>query len=249
MPAGWHERWLENAARRGVDAATVDDVVRRHGIGPDDVAVLEGLDELTDPRGASFFVLPDDMGAAQVRRAVLMTCVVNAGTGYGATAAVNDVGETPYSAAEVQRVVDRQAANHWTYDRLVPVVHRAGGRMVTTPHGTLMGLGGNRVTELFAQRGGTTYGDLFMLNIRRVGDPVAELREMVRSGRSRHQRPDGTTYAGRTDLVRLLHHEERHSQQWAEAGPVRFVASYVWERVRGRNDTEEGAGLRDGGYR
>jgi hypothetical protein len=249
VPAGWHERWLENAARRGVAPTTVDHVRRHHGIGPDDVAVLEGLDELTDPNGGSFFVLPDDMGAAEARQAVLMTCVVNAGTGYGATATVNDFDEVPYSAVEVQRILDRQAANDWTYDWLVPAVHRAGGRMVATPHGTLLGLGGTWLTQLFVQRGGTTYGDLFMLNVRRVGDPVAELRETVRSGRSRHQRADDSTYAGRTDLVRLLHHEERHSQQWAEAGPVRFVASYLWERVRGSNDTEEGAGLRDGGYR
>ena len=249
MPGGWHERWLENAARRGVGPATIDEIVRRHGIGPADLAVLDGLDELIDPGGASFFVLPSDVGAAEARRAVLMTYVLNAGTGYGAAGTDHDFEATPYSADEVQRVADRQAANDWTYRRLVPLVHRAGGRMLTTPHGTLMGLGGNRLLGLLVQRGGTTYGDLFMLNIRPVGEPVAELRETVRSGRSRHQRPDGTTYAGRTDLVRLLHHEERHARQWAEAGAGRFVASYVWERARGHNDTEEGAGLSDGGYR
>ncbi|MET0819893.1 MAG: hypothetical protein ABWY58_02930 [Aeromicrobium sp.] len=244
-----HGRWLENAARRGIAPATIDDIVRRHGIGPADVAVLEGLDEITQPLGTSFFVLPTDIGAGDARRAVLMTYVVNAGTDYGATGPVNDYEETPYSADEVQRIRDRQAANEWTYSRLVPLVHRAGGRMVATPHGTLMGLGGNRLLGLFVQRGGTTYGDLFMLNIRGVDDPVAELREVAVSGRSRYQRKDGTTYAGRLDLDRLLHHEERHSQQWGDAGPVRFVASYAWERVRRRNDTEEGAGLGDGGYR
>ncbi|MFC5677038.1 hypothetical protein [Aeromicrobium endophyticum] len=244
-----HGRWLENAARRGVARATIDDIVRRHDIGPADFAVLDGLDEITDPLGASFFVLPADIGPVDARRAVLMTYVLDAGTGYGATSPVNDVEETPYSAAEVQRILERQAVNDWTYARLVPLVHRAGGRMVTTPHGTLMGLGGNRLLGLFAQRGGTTYGDLFLLNIRGLDDPVAELREVVVSGRSRHQRKDSTTYAGRLALGRLLHHEERHSQQWGDAGPIRFVVSYAWERVRRRNDTEEDAGLGDGGYR
>lgn len=244
-----HAQWLENAARRGVAPATIDDIVRRHGIGPADLAVLEGFEKITDSEGKSFFVLPADISADDARRAVLMTYVLNVGTGYGATGPVNDFEETPYSADEVQRIVDRQAANAWTYARLMPLVHRAGGRMVTTPHGTLMGLGGNRLLGLFVQRGGTAYGDLFMLNIRRVDDTVAELRETVWSGRSRHQRRNGTTYAGRLPLDRLLHHEERHAQQWAAAGAVRFIASYVWERARRRNDTEEGAGLSDGGYR
>lgn len=244
-----HGRWLENAARRGVAPATIDDIVRRHDIGPADFTVLDGLDEITDPGGTSFFVLPADMGPGDVRRAVLMTYLLNAGTGYGATGPVNDFEETPYSADEVQRILDRQGANAWTYARVVPLVHRAGGRMVTTPHGMLMGLGGNRLMGLFVQRGGTTYGDLFMLNIRGVGDPVTELRETVVSSRSRHQHEDGTTYAGRLPLDRLLHHEERHAQQWAAAGPARFVAAYAWERARGRNDTEEDAGLGDGGYR
>lgn len=243
-----HARWLENAARRGIAPATIDDIVRCHGIGPADFAVLDRLDEVTDPLGQSYFVLPVDIGAADARQAVLMTYVLNAGTGYGTTGADNDFDETPYSAGEVQRILDRQAANDWTYERVVALVHRAGARLVTTPHGMLMGLGGNRLLGLFVRRGGTTYGDLFMLNIRRV-DAVVELRETVRSGRARYQRTDGTTYAGRLPLDRLLHHEERHAQQWAAAGPARFVASYAWERARGSNETEEDAGLGDGGYR
>jgi uncharacterized protein YheU (UPF0270 family) len=241
-------RWLENAARRGIARATIDDIVRCHGVGPEDFAVLDRLDEVTGPLGTSYFVLPADVGAADARRAVLMTYVLNAGTDYGTTGAVNDFDETPYSAGEVQRIVDRQAANDWTYDRVVALVHRAGARMVTTPHGTLMGLGGNRLLGLFVQRGGTTYGDLFMLNIRRV-DALVELCETVRSGRARYQRADGTTYGGRLPLDRLLHHEERHAQQWAAAGPVRFVASYARDQVRRTNRIEEDAGLGDGGYR
>ncbi|KAA1380120.1 hypothetical protein [Aeromicrobium fastidiosum] len=243
------QRWRENVDRRGVDADTVAEIVRLHGVGPDDLAVLDGLDEIVDPAGASFFLLPCDASADDVRRAVIMTYVVNAGTGYGASGPVTDFAATPYSAGEAQRIVDRQRRNAWSYSLVVPFVHRNGGRLVTTPNGMLMGLGGNRLLGLFSQRGGTTYGDVFVLNIGRGIDPVAELRAVVLSGRSRHQREDGTTFAGSVDLVRLMHHEERHSQQWAAEGPARFVASYLWEQVRGRNDTEEDAGLSDGGYR
>lgn len=242
--------WRANVARHGVSGDTVDEIVRRHGIGPADLAVLEPMEQSVDPDGASFFVVPRDASTDDVRQAVLMTYVVNAGTGYAASGAADtDFDETPYSADEVQRIVDRQRRNAWSYSLVVPIVHRNGGRLVTTPNGMLMGLGGNRLLGLFSQRGGTTYGDAFVLNIGRGIDPVNELRAAVLSGRSRHQRKDGATFAGSIDLVRLLHHEERHSQQWAAKGPARFVASYLWEQVQGRNDTEEDAGLSDGGYR
>ena len=120
---------------------------------------------------------------------------------------------------------------------------------MTTPNGMLMGLGGDRLLGLFSQRGGTAYGDIFLLNVERVDDPLHELRRAVRSGRVWRQRADGTTFAGRLPLDRLLHHEERHSQQWGEEGYGGFLASYAWEQIRGKNDTEEDAGLGDGGYR
>ncbi|MBD8608642.1 hypothetical protein IFT73_17445 [Aeromicrobium sp. CFBP 8757] len=245
---GAYRRWLDNAVRRGVEPETVGDVVRRHGILPDDVGLLDRFEELVDPDGKSFHLLPDDIGADDARRAVLMTYVVNAGTGYGTSGTDLDFDETPYSAAEVGRIAERQRANDWTYRWGVSVVHSRGGRLVTTPNGMLMGLGGDRLLDVLSQRGGTTYGDLLLLNIARVDAP-AELRALVWSGRSRHQAADGSTRAGRLDLDRLLHHEERHARQWADKGPAGFVASYLWERLVRRNDTEEDAGLRDGGYR
>jgi hypothetical protein len=244
-----YRRWLDHVARRGVPAETIADVVHQHGFGPADFAVLDGLEEITDPAGTSFFLLPLDIGRDDARRAVLMTYVLNAGTDYGASGSDTDFDATPYSADEIWRIADRQGDNGWSYERVVPFVHRNGGRLVTTPAGMLMGLGGNRLLGVFSQRGGTTYGDVFVLNVDRVDDPAGVLRETVRSGRSRHRRDDGSTYAGRLDLDRLLHHEERHSRQWAGKGVAGFVASYVWERIRGRNDTEEDAGLSDGGYR
>lgn len=243
-----YRSWLENAARRGVSADTIVEIARTHGIGPDDFAVLDELEEITDPDGKSFFLLPDDIGADDARKAVLMTYIVNAGTDYGKDGAKTDFAETPYSSDEVQRIIDRQKDNDWSYGDDVAFVHGNGGRLVTTPNGMLMGLGGNWLQGLYSQKGGTTYGDIFMLNIDDIDDPAAELRTVVESGRSRYQRDDGSTYRGELDLDPLLHHEERHSQQWGEEGFSGFLASYAWEQIRGKNDTEEDAGLSDGGY-
>jgi hypothetical protein len=243
-----YRTWLENAARRGVPAETILDIVRTHGIGPDDFAVLDGLEEVKDRDGKSFFMLPDDISDDDARKAVLMTYILNAGTDYGSASTDNDFDETPYSADEVQRIIDRQKRNDWSYKDDVDFVHDNGGRLVTTPNGMLMGLGGNWVQDLYSQKGGTTWGDIFMLNIDDVDDPAAVLRETVEGGQTRFQDDDGSIDEGSLDLDRLLHHEERHSQQWAEKGHSGFLRSYVWEQIRRRNDTEEDAGLKDGGY-
>ncbi|MET0930390.1 MAG: hypothetical protein ABWX74_12785 [Aeromicrobium sp.] len=243
-----YRQWLLNAARRGVSPDTMVDIARRHDLDQDDFALLDGLEEVTDPDGKSFFVLPTDISVDDARRAVLMTYVYNAGTDYGSASPDNDFPETPYSADEIQRIIDRQDANSWSYVDDVRFVHGNGGRLVTTPNGMLMGLGGNIVQDQFSQNGGTTYGDVFMLNIDDADDPTAVLREVVEGGHARYQDSDGDVYAGSLDLDRLLHHEERHSQQWAEEGYVGFLASYGLEQITRTNETEEGAGLHDGGY-
>ncbi|MGH9381031.1 MAG: hypothetical protein ACRD2Z_10530 [Thermoanaerobaculia bacterium] len=247
-PDGLYYRWLENASRQGVNPETIVDIARTHGITPEDFEILAGLEEIRDRDGKSFFVLPTDISAEDARRAVVMTYVFNAGTDYGDTAHLNDFPDTPYSAAEIQRILDRQQANDWSYDHDVGFVHGNGGRLVTTPNGILMGLGGNWLQNLYSQQGGTAWGDIFMLNVDDVDDPVAALREVVESGRATYQNDDGSLYQGSLDLDRLLHHEERHSQQWAREGYAGFLASYAWEQITGGNETEEDAGLSDGGY-
>jgi hypothetical protein len=247
-PEGLYSQWLENAERQGVDSGTILQIASEHGITPESFELLAGMEEITDPQGKSFFVLPDDISAEDARQAVVLTYILNAGTDYGDTADVNDFEETPYSAAEVQRIIDRQESNSWSYDQDVGFVHGNGGRMVTTPNGVLMGLGGNWLQDLYSQQGGTMYGDIFMLNIDDAEDPVAALREVVESGRATYENDEGELYQGDLDLDRLLHHEERHSQQWAEEGYAGFLASYAWELITGGNETEEGAGLSDGGY-
>ena len=120
---------------------------------------------------------------------------------------------------------------------------------MTTPNGMLMGLGGSPLLDVSSQQGGTTYGDIFMLNIDDPPEDAAqELRKVAMSGVTWGENDNGT-YRGQLDLDRLLHHEEIHSQQWARETPAIFVPRYIGERLTDGTQTEEGAGLSDGGYR
>jgi hypothetical protein len=240
---GYFKVWLENAERRGVSPGVVDEIARRHAVTPESFCILEELEQIKDPQGKSFFLIPPGTSGRDAREATLMTFVVNAGTGYGKVGArPADFPETPYCAAEVARIVNRQKANRWSYSRDVRFVDRNGGRLVTTPNGMLMGLGGNWIQRRFSQRGGTTWGDIFMVNVGNRSNAAERLRRIVRSG-----------HAGNLDLDRVLHHEERHSRQWAERGYVGMLRDYSWELVRElafgqSNRLEEDAGLSDGGY-
>src|SRR5882757_10961951 len=90
--------------------------------------------------------------------------------------------ETPYSAAEVQRIADRQEANSWSYDEDVNSVHEHGGRLMTTPNGMLMGLGGDQWQDVLSEGGGSTWGDIFMMNIDDPTDAAQQLRDVAASG-------------------------------------------------------------------
>ena len=76
----------------------------------------------------------------------------------------------------------------WSYDRDLRFVDRNGGRLVSTPNGMLMGLGGNWIQGLFSLQGGTAWGDIFMANIVRCTDPCEQPPPRVRSG-TRGNRP------------------------------------------------------------
>ncbi|WP_077099928.1 hypothetical protein [Mycobacterium terramassiliense] len=236
--------WLQNARRRGVPADVVAEVARRHAIAPDSFDVLEGLEKIEDPQGKSYFLLPRSIGGDEARTATLMTYVLNAGTDYGKEGRrCADFPETPYSAAEIARIIDRQNANRWSYSRDVGFVHRNGGRLVTTPNGILMGAGGNWIQRQFSRRGGTTWGDIFMVNAGKLADPAVPLRRIIRAGHAWH-----------LDLNRVLHHEERHCRQWAAKGYGGMLRDYSWELLRElvfgeTNRLETDAGLSDGGYR
>lgn len=230
--------WRENAQHRGVPAEVVAEIARWNALTPESFAVLENTEEIKDPYGKSYFLLPPDIGGLDARRATLLTYVLNAGTDYGTPGRRTDFPATPYRAAEVARIMHRQNANRWSYSRDVGFVHRNGARLVTTPNGILMGLGGNWLQRQFSRRGGTTWGDIFMINAGTRTDPAQRLRRIVRTN----------------DLDRVLHHEERHSRQWAANGYAGMLGAYGWELVRelafgATNRLEEDAGLSDGGYR
>ncbi|TDH46688.1 hypothetical protein E2F47_27080 [Mycobacterium eburneum] len=239
---------MANAERRGVAPDVVLDIARRHRLAPDSFAVLEDMAVVTDPDGKSFFLIPPGTSGADARRAVWLTYLLNAGTGYAKAGrgGCTDFPETPYAVSEAQRIIDRQRANRWSYR----VIARTGVSLVATPNGILMGVGGG----LFSRRGGTTWGDVFLLNIGPGADPAARLRDVVESGVAWYQGGDGRPYPGRLDLDRLLHHEERHCRQWAALGPLRMSAGYLAAEARARmfggaNRFECDAGLGDGGYR
>jgi hypothetical protein len=251
-PGGLYEEWIRNTVENDVSIDTVIAIARDHDIRPESFDVLRGLEEITDNDGKSFFVLDPDMSGDEARDAVLMTYILNAGTGYEN----GDYAPTPYSSEEFQRIVDRSHDNSWfSYSMDVGFVHRHGGTLVTTPNGMLMGGGGDWVQEQYSLNGGTTWGDIFMVN----DVDADELREYIEEGEA----PNDDDL----DLDRLLHHEEIHSQQWARYGYADFAARYIdastdvtwpgWgpfrvpvieERDPCDNEYEQEAGLEDGGY-
>lgn len=252
-PASGHYRqWLENAVRRGVSIDTIKKIAAEHEITPGDFKILDGMEEIREDEDGdgtfkSYFLMPTDISGDDAAKAVRMTYIMNAGTDYGTEGEKTDFAPAPYGSEELRRITERQRENSWSYDDDVGFVHDNGGRLVTTPNGMMMGLGGNLIQDQFSQRGGTTWGDTFMLNIDDPKDPAQQLREVAKSGHAWYEGDDGP-YRGSLDMDRLLHHEERHSQQWGREGYAGFLASYAWEQVTGGNETEEDAGLSDGGY-
>lgn len=258
--SGGYSQWLANAEHRQADPAVVVEIAQQHAIAPDSFGVLRAMEEIKDPLGKSFYLLPRGIRGDDAREAVLMTYVLNAGTDYGKAGerpgVTNDFPETPYSAAEVQRIADRQRANRWSYRQDVGFVDRSGGRLVTTPNGMLMALGGNRILRLFSRHGGTAWGDIFMVNIgaENPDDAAQLLRLIIESGHAWYADRTGRPVETNLALDRVLHHEERHSAQWAARGHAGMIANYGREVIRERifrktNRIEQDAGLSDGGYR
>ncbi|MEV6358918.1 hypothetical protein [Nocardia asteroides] len=254
---GNYKKWMDNAERRGVSPETIVDIAGTHGITPEDFKVLDGMEPVTDKDGKTYFIMPSGTSGDDAQKAVLMTYILNAGTDYDAAGKVpgvtNDFKETPYSSAEVQRIIDRQNKNDWSYDQDVAYVDDNGGRLATTPNGMLMGLGGNELQDLYSQKGGTTYGDIFMMNLDDLDDPADQLREIAESGSKWFDNGSGPQQST-TDLDRLLHHEERHSQQWADKGYAGMIGSVAWSGLKAwwtdsDDEIEEDAGLHDGGYK
>ncbi|MCT7657863.1 EspA/EspE family type VII secretion system effector [Mycobacterium deserti] len=245
-PTGYYAEWLQNADRQSVSPGTIVDIAERHDITPEDFEVLNRMEKVTDPDGKSFFLIPKGTSGDDARKAVLMTYILNAGTDYG-EGTDRDFEPTPYSADEVQRIIDRQSANSWSYDQDVGFVLDNDGALMTTPNGMLMGMGGNWAQDQFSWLGGTAWGEIFMENIDHSAGagPAEQLRQIAQSGVSWNVGADGVPRAGTLDLDRLLHHEEIHSQQWAREG----YFGMIWDVATDLDRLEDEAGRRDGGYK
>ncbi|OBJ44219.1 hypothetical protein A5630_17115 [Mycolicibacterium mucogenicum] len=256
---GYYREWLQNAAKKGVPPQVVVDIARQQHITPASFDILTSMERVVDNNRTSsdpsddntYFLLPAGTSAGDARRAALMTYILNAGTGYTKGNPNTDFAETPYTANEVQRIVDRQASNSWSYEQ-VPRLAGSGGRFATTPNGMLMGLGGGFIQNQLSQQAGSTYGDVFLINIDHPTDAGDQLRKIIGSGQMWCDGPGGARQQD-LDIDRVLHHEERHSAQWAALGPVEFVKQYAIslgaERLTGRrNPFETNAGASDGGY-
>jgi hypothetical protein len=251
----YHKKWLENAERQGVPSEVVTEIARQHCLTPESFKIFEKFTEIKDPDGKSFFLIPAGTSGDDARKAALMTYVLNAGTDYGkARKQRTDFPDTPYSAAEVQRIIERQKANSWSYDQDIGFVDRNGACLATTPNGMLMGLGGNWIQKQFSRQGGTAWGDIFMVNVDDSIGPAHRLRQIVQSGHAWYTDGNGKPIESKLALDRVLHHEELHCQQWAAKGPARMITAYIWEVIRDKvfgktNRLEQDAGLSDGGYR
>jgi len=252
---GYYKKWLQNAERQGVPSEVITEIARQHGITPESFTILGQFTEIKDPDGKSFFLIAPGTSGDGARKATLMTYIINAGTDYGkAGKQPTDFPETPYSAAEVRRIINRQKANRWSYDQDVGFVDRHGGRLVTTPNGMLMGLGGNRIQQQFSREGGTAWGDIFMVNVDDSIGANHRLRQIVESGHAWYPGGDGTPVESNLALDRVLHHEELHCRQWAAKGHAGMITAYLWEVIRDKvfgkmNRLEADAGLSDGGYK
>ena len=251
-PTGYYKKWLDNAEKRGVPPEEIVKIAQQQKLDPHSFDVLNNMERVEDRDHKDFFLMPPGTSGEDARKAALMTYILNCGTDYGKNPQT-DFTETPYSAAEVQRIVDRQKANAWSYNEDVAFVQDHGARLMTTPNGMLMGMGGDQLVDTYSEGGGSTWGDIFMVNIDDPSDPAQTMRDMVHSGVMWYPTEGGEGGMGRNqlDLDRILHHEERHSQQWQRLGYLGFIDAYASGKIIEiftDHPMEKDAGLSDGGY-
>ena len=66
---GVYAQWWANAEHRQVHPAVVVEIAKQHGIGPESFGVLQDMEEIKDPVGKSFYLLPPGpAGTTRARR-------------------------------------------------------------------------------------------------------------------------------------------------------------------------------------
>lgn len=242
-PSLYMREWIGNKIDDAVLNSDLIDFANGEGIHDDVFAPLEDLEVIRDPEGRAFFSITEASQAGEISALTELLA--------GGQPSLSD---------------PRRDENGWSYSnsgspvaRTLPdvdLVLRRGGAVVTTPEGIVMGqvantveadLGGSSPVPLpnpsgvWAHRGGTMYGELFLIN-RDSQDPAASLQTIIE---------DGTMHSNGHPLYRVLRHETVHAEQWADFG----VSSFIWEYfvANDPNDPcnhalEIDADLEDGGY-
>lgn len=227
--------WVLATQATGVRGQALIRRARQEGVQDDTFALLEGLTMLRDPDGRAFFALTE-VNIDDARRIAELTQLLAGG-------------EPSQDAA-------RRDANNFSFEDTfwlgrgdVKQVLETGGAITATPEGIFMAVPGpggplglpNQI-DVWAMRGGTMYGEVFVINGSH-DQPGEMLRTVVEDG--------SLSGPGGHPLSHLLRHERVHAEQWARLGWRGFVDAYL--RKNDPNDPcnhplEIEAGLEDGNY-
>lgn len=232
-PGERYREWVSWTLKSGLSPDEVVSRARQEGVTAAAFDVLAGRTSWRAPDGRAYVRIEDGRDALEIVRA---TELLNGGR--------------PSTSDR------RHDGNRWSYQGLggltdgdAGLVLRHGGALAATPEGTMIAAPGDRALGMrnavgwFAARGGTTWGDMYVVN-GSFAAPDDVLRRSVATGMP----PPGS---GAPSLERLLRHERVHSEQWARYGYVRFIWKYLI--AHNPNDActhplEQEAGLEDAGY-
>lgn len=228
-----HREWISWTLKSGLTPGDMVERARQEGVDQDTFEALDGATIWRTPEGRPYVRIED---ASDARQLVRLTELLNGGA--------------PSTTDE------RRDANSWSYSSMFGIndgdaglVLRNGGALVATPEGIAMAAPGPEhldvipnTVDVFAARGGTTWGEIFVVN-GSYEDPASVLEDTIADGVP----PPGS---GAPSLERLLRHERVHSEQWARLGYSRFIWEYLTNGPSNpcEHPLEIEAGLEDGGY-
>lgn len=257
-PSVFTREWIMNAQSNGHSGSLLLDHARTHDVNDTTFGVLTAHEQVRDPTGRAYFVVTERAG---IERIQFLTELLAGGSPVD-SAWRRDANAWSYGSP---RSTGMRALN-WiargTAEIDAPITARkifeTGGAIVTTPEGILMAAPGPdfhpvvgpftwlpNYASVFAMRGGTMYGEVFILNTQSE-DPARTLRDRIESS--------AVHPSGELQLERTLRHERVHAEQWANHGLFQYPVLYLaFEAQVGlgqlcHNPFEVAAGLEDGGY-